>query len=536
MDWDTTQNLFIEGDNLEVLKLLQKSYANKVKMVFIDPPYNTGKEFIYPDRFQENLETYLMYTGQKDSEGLKISSNTESSGRFHTNWLNMMYPRIKLAKNLLADDGVIFISIDDGEQSNLRKLCDEVFGESNLIANVIWRSKDNSNNDAKRFSTDHNHILIYAKSSEWQPARIFDESKQSHFKNPDDDPRGPYFDGNPLNSPNYRENLIYDLITPSGNVINPPKNGWRWSQSVMQEKIASGEIRFNDDESGIRRRTYLSDMKGLPPSSLWTDLDKTGHNRQAKYEILKLFGDEVFDTPKPTRLVDFMMSISKLENHDILLDFFAGSSTSANAVFNFNLKNEKTVRFIMCQLPESVDEKSDAGKAGFSTVSEIGMDRVRRAAEQIRADNENYQGDLGFKHFKLSGSNVKIWNPDIYDLEGTLLEHSEHLLEGRSEQDVLYELLLKRGVDLAVPIESREVDGKSIYSIGDGVLFACLDESISREQVETVAQGIIDWHKELAPSSETHVFFRDSAFSDDVSKTNMAAILEQNGISHVRSL
>ncbi len=536
VEWDKTQNLFVEGDNLEVLKLLQKSYAGMVKMIYIDPPYNTGKEFIYPDKFQDNLDTYLRYTEQKDEEGFKISSNTESSGRFHTNWMNMMYPRIKLAKNLLRPDGVMFISIDDGEQSNLRKICDEIFGEENCIANAIWRSKDNSNNDAKRFSTDHNHILVYSRSSDWLPARIFDETKQSHFKNKDNDPRGPYFDGNPLNSPNYRENLIYDLVSPSGTVIKPPKNGWRWSEKVIQEKIASGEIRFTEDETGIRRRTYLKDMKGLPPSSLWIDLERTGHNRQAKYEIIKLFGSDVFDTPKPIRLIEFMMHLAAVDDGDTVLDFFAGSAASAHAVMNFNTENSKSARFIMVQLPETVDESSDAFKDGFETISQIGKERIRRSANKIMEDNPEFVGDMGFKVFKLDSSNIRAWNPDVSDLEQTLLDHADHVVEGRSEQDVLYELLLKRGVDLAVPIEEKEIEGKTVYSIGYGVLFACLDKTIDKAEIEGLAKGITDWHKELEPAADTQVVFRDSAFADDIAKTNMTAILEQNGIAHVRSL
>jgi adenine-specific DNA-methyltransferase len=280
-DWDTTENIFIEGDNLEALKILQKYYHNKVKMIYIDPPYNTGKDFVYPDNFKEGLASYLEFTKQVDGEGKKISTNSDTNGRYHSNWLNMMYPRIKLARNLLKNDGVMFISIDDNEQSNLKKMCDEIFGEDNFVADAIWRSKDNSNNDAKKFSTDHNHTLVYSRNSDWQPARITNQAKQGHFKNPDNDPRGAYFDGNPLNSPNYRENLIYDLVSPQGNVISAPKNGWRWSKDVMNEKISSGEIRFTENGMNIKRRTYLEDTIGLPPSTLWIDLEITGHNRQA---------------------------------------------------------------------------------------------------------------------------------------------------------------------------------------------------------------------------------------------------------------
>lgn len=262
VDFDTTKNLFIEGDNLDALKLLQETYLGKVKMIYIDPPYNTGKDFIYEDDFAEDVDAYKVRTNQEDEDGNRLVANSASNGRFHSDWLGMIYSRLRLARNLLAEDGAIFISIDDGEVANLRRLCDEVFGESNFVADAIWRSKDNSNNDAKKFSLDHNHTLIYSKSDQWLPARISDEKKQTHFKNPDNDPKGPYFDGNPLNSPNYRENLVYTLKAPNGNEIKPPKNGWRWSPEVMREKIESGEIRFTPDGTSIRRRTYLRDIGG----------------------------------------------------------------------------------------------------------------------------------------------------------------------------------------------------------------------------------------------------------------------------------
>ena len=301
-----TENIYIEGDNLDALKLLQETYLGKVKMIYIDPPYNTGNDFIYEDDFSQNADDYLGNSGQFDEEGNRLVQNTESNGRFHTDWLNMIYPRLRLAKDLLTEDGVIFISIDSRESSNLRKICDEVFGATCFVCDAIWRSSDNSNNDAKQFSNDYNSTLIYSRAPLWQPRKQDDPEKRKHFKNPDNDPKGPYFDGNPLNSPNYRENLIYDIISPSGNVIHPPKNGWRWSKDTLEQKMKTGEIRFNEDETNIRRRTYLCDMEGLPPSNLWIDFEKTGHNRQAKYELLKLLPEDVFDTPKPVKLIMYM--------------------------------------------------------------------------------------------------------------------------------------------------------------------------------------------------------------------------------------
>lgn len=314
VNFDHTQNLYIEGDNLDVLKALRETYLGKVKIIYIDPPYNTGNDFVYNDDFAQSRSEFEETSGLFDEEGNQtidpMQRNAESNGRFHTDWLNMLYPRLKVARDLLSDDGVIFISIDDNEEHNLRKVCDEIFGESCFVSAVIWKSSDNSNNDAKQFSCDHNTILIYSKRSGWEPQKIMDKSKRSHFRNPDHDPNGPWFDGNPLNSPNYRENLIYNIVAPNGNIIRPPKNGWRWSQETLNNKMRLGEIYFNESMTNIKRRTYLKDMKGLPPSSLWVNMEQTGHNRQAKYELLELMPEDVFDTPKPLRLIRFIISFT----------------------------------------------------------------------------------------------------------------------------------------------------------------------------------------------------------------------------------
>ncbi|WP_189399221.1 site-specific DNA-methyltransferase [Arenicella chitinivorans] len=547
VDWDTTQNLFIEGDNLEVLKLLQKSYANKVKMIYIDPPYNTGKEFIYPDKFQENLDTYLKYTGQVDDDGVKFSSNTETTGRKHANWLSMMYPRLRLAKNLLQQDGVIFISIDDNEQSNLKKICDEIFGEENFIDTVIWQKVYAPKSSAKHFSQDHDFILVYAKNSdEWMPGLLpRTEAQNSKYKNPDDDPRGPWRPNN-LAARNYYSKGTYSITCPSGRVVEGPPRGlyWKYSEEKFWEMDKDNRIWWGQDGNNVPApKIFLSEvMQGRVPQTLWK-FEDVGHTQEAKRDLVDKVefatSGSVFETPKPTRLIKRMLQIGcPKEDPGIVLDFFSGSCSTADAVFQLNLEEGVNRRFIMVQLPEPT------GYEDYETIADIGKTRIKSSASRIRiaAENaedlltENVEVDVGFRVFKLGGSNIQAWNPDRTDLEASLLSHEEHLIEGRTEQDVLYELLLKRGVDLAVPIESREVSGKNIYSIGYGVLFACLDESISREQVEDIAQAIIAWHGELAPSSDTHVFFRDSAFRDDVSKTNMAAILEQNGITHVRSL
>lgn len=529
VNWDTTKNLIIEGDNLEVLKLLQKSYAGKIKMIFIDPPYNTGNEFIYPDNFQDNLDTYLKYTGQKDGDGLKLSSNTESSGRFHTSWLNMMYPRLKLSRSLLKNDGAIFISIDDSEAPRLRMLCDEVFGEENFITNIIWQHSIQPKGYSGIFSVHHNHILMYRKSEDFELMSLdrTDEDNKA-YSNPDNDPKGDWRTGDVRNAL-YRKNLKYPITTPSGKIINPPDNGWRWSKETLSSKIATGEIFFSEDETRIIRKIYLADLDGRTPETIWFAKD-SGTTRSGVKELKDTFDGEVpFDTVKPTELIKRMMKVSGVNAGDVVLDFFAGSGTTGAAVFD-----TEQSRFILVQLPEEIDESKPHGiaarKLGLLKISDITKERLKRCSINKSPVN------AGFKVFKLSNSNIRAWNPDRNDLEQTLLSHQEHLIEGRTEQDILYELLIKRGIDLAVPIESRNVSGKKVYSIGYGVLFACLAESIGQADVENVAQGILNWYRELSPSSDTHAFFRDSAFSDDITKTNMAAILEQNGISHVRSL
>ena len=535
-NWDSTQNLYIEGDNLEVLKLLQKSYHKQIKMIYIDPPYNTGKDFVYKDNFKDNIKNYLEQTGQLDSEGNKLSTNSDTSGRYHSNWLNMMYPRLKLARNLLRDDGVIFISIDDNEVANLRKVCDEIFGEENFVADSIWRSTDNSKNDAKKFSSDYNHTLVYSKTNLWIPTKLFDSSKQTHFKNPDNDPKGPYFDGNPLNSPNYRENLIFDIVSPTGHKIKPPKNGWRWSKETMQEKISTGEIRFVNNGTAIRRRTYLRDMKGLPPSNLWIDLEKTGHNRQAKYELLKIIPEDIFDTPKPVRFIKYMIEISGLQSDEIILDFFSGSATTADATMQFNAENGGNRKFIMVQLPEPTDLKSEAYKNGYKTIAEIGKERIRRAGEKIKeenADKEDIENlDIGFKVFKLDSSNIKAWDPDYEDIEKSLWDTVNNIKEGRTEADLLYEILLKYGLDLTLPIEELELAGKKVYVVGLGSLVICLDEQITLDTVEEIAK----LKEKYEADDLMRVVFRDNGFKDAEVKTNAIQILKQHGIDDVKSL
>lgn len=533
---ESTENLFIEGDNLEVLKLLQKSYHKQVKMIYIDPPYNTGKEFIYPDNYKDNLDTYLEYSDQKDNEGRKFGTNTETTGRYHTNWLNMMYPRLKLARNLLCDDGAIFISIDDNEASNLRKLCDEIFGEENFVASICWKHTEQSKNDEKYFSRQYNYLFVYRKTEKLQQFRLPRTDKDNkNYSNPDNDVNGLWRSGD-VRSPNYRKTLCFEINTPCGNKIPSPENGWRWSKEEVKKKISTGEIIFNQDESKITRKIYLKNQNGRTPENIWQG-EQTGTTRSANSEIKALFsGVPVFDTPKPSSLIKRVNQLFGSNNDYIAIDFFSGSCTTADAIMNLNAQDNGTRKHIMVQLPEPCDEKSEAYKAGYKTIADIGKERIRRAGEKILKDNADKEGidklDIGFKVFKLDSSNIKPWDADLDNLETSLFDSVDNIKADRSEKDVLYELLLKYGIDLTVPIEQREIAGKNVYSIGFGALVVCLADEITLDVVE----GIGKLKQELEPEL-MHVVFKDGGFNgDDVIKTNAIQILKRYDINDVKTL
>lgn len=551
VDWETTRNLMIEGDNLEVLKLLQKSYAGKVKLIYIDPPYNTGEDFIYLDDYTDSIGNYLSLTGQISGDGRRLTSNPETSGRFHTNWLNMIYPRIKAAREILARDGSIWVSVDGKELDNLSSVLKEIFGTENFVGSFIWEKRLTREN-RKVFSVNHDYILCATKDRvEFERVRgmlPLSAEAEGRYSNPDNDPRGPWQSVS-LNaqSGHATKEQFYNFTTPGGRLIElPPGRCWVVTKPRLEEMIADNRVWFGADGNNVpREKLFLSESNnGLVPHTLWK-AEEVGTTDNAKKDLITLFeGKDIFDTPKPVSLIQRIVEIGSTGD-EIVMDFFAGSGTTAQAVMAENARSETSKKFVLVQLPETLDaENKDQKEAALCcdqlgvprNIAELTKERLRRAAKKIREENPEYDGDLGFRVYKLTSSNIRAWEPDASDLEGTLLQHSEHLVQGRTEQDVLYELLLKLGLDLCVPIEKREIGGKAVHSIGAGALLVCLADGISRDTVEELANGIVAWHTELAPAVDTRVVFKDSGFADDVAKTNMAAILDQNGVSDVRSL
>ncbi len=544
VNWDTTRNIMIEGDNLEVLKLLQKSYTGKVKLIYIDPPYNTGKDFVYPDNFQDSIRNYLELTGQVEG-GKKISSNTEASGRFHTDWLNMMYPRLKLARNLLQDDGIVLVSIDDSESENLHRILSELFGEENFVGCLVWQKKVSPSNDSQFFSNDHEYIIVYAKNK--RPGIINrlnrTEEHNKYYTNPDDDPHGVWNSTAATCNKNYleRPNLYYAIPHPkTGEEVWPRKEAvWALSKERMLELLAKNGLYWGVDgnSKSPRIKNYLSEAKKVVPRSVLLYKD-VGHTQSATNEYRSLLPGVEFDYTKPSSLIQHLIGLASndVDPDFIVLDFFAGSGTTGQALMQSNAKDGGERKYILVQLPEPLDVKSQAYGAGYRSISEITKERLRRAAAKIKADHPDWNGDTGFRVFKLDSSNIQDWDPNSENLEQSLRDHIEHIKMDRKENDILYELLLKLGLDLCVPIEKRIIAGKAVHSIGGGVMMVCLAETITREEVEPLSQGIVDWHKELAPIGDTTCIFRDSSFANDVVKTNLAAIFEQSGIKNLKSL
>lgn len=554
-NWDTTENLYIEGDNLEVLKLLQKTYHGKIKMIYIDPPYNTGNDFVYPDDYKDNLQNYLELTGQVDEDGKKLGTNSEVGGRYHTNWLNMMYPRLRLARNLLKDDGVIFISIDDNEVHNLRKVCDEVFGEENFISILTIIVKT----EGRRygfFAKTHESMLIYSKNSmnlklneieikgskfsyydelggfnirdlRNQNARAFNNKNRPNLRYPF------YVDENSIDDNGFCKVILekgFGLIEVLPITVNEFKSVWRWGKEKSEKEIYDLIARKSSD--GIYRIFQKSRKLTQTAKTVW--VDKEFISNKGTKDISEILGNGIFDFPKPIKLIRRILEIGT-NNNDIILDFFSGSSTTAHATMQLNAEDGGSRKFIMVQITEPTDEKSEAYKAGYKNICEIGKERIRRAGEKIKEENKDKEGienlDIGFKVFKLDSSNIKNWNPDYDNLEFSIDDMVNNFVEGRSSEDILYEVMLKFGIDLTYPIEEYNINGNKVYSIGFGALFACFDDDITLD----VAEGIIKLKEELSPEI-TRVVFKDNGFKNDSIKKNIELTLKRNNIEEVMSI
>lgn len=544
IDFDETDNIFIEGENLEALKALQKSYFNKVKMIYIDPPYNTGNDsFIYPDKFSESRSEYQKRVGDKDEEGNLIRDglfqrNSRESGQFHSNWLNMMYPRLYLARNLLRPDGVVFVSIDDHEGHNLRLIMDEIFGEENFVANIVWEKKFSPQNDAKWFSDNHDHILLYAKDKmNWHPFKLKrTERSNRRFTNIDNDPRGPWTSSD-LTVKTYNEKYDYPVTTPSGKKIWPTKGRcWSVPQERFDVLISDKRIWFGKDGDNVPRyKTFLNEIEnGIVPLTIWGHKE-VGHNQEARQEIKKLFQDNAyFDGPKPSRLIERMLSLST-SNNDIIMDFFAGSCTTAHAVLELNRKDKANRRFIMVQLPELCPEKSEAFKAGYRTIADIGKDRIRKFIHKIRQENykaekekkllrfvsknEQDSQDLGFRVFRLEQSNFKQWQglktKERAEIKTLLDFIVDPVKDSADLESMVYEILLKSGKDLSSPLD-RE-DGFIRINRNEMVLV-----------LEKVSQEILDRIIEIKPGK---VIALDRLFQgNDQLKTNIFLQMRDEGI------
>lgn len=532
VSWGSTGNVFIEGDNLEVLKCLQKSYHKKIKMIYIDPPYNTGNDFVYQDDFTDGIANYKKLTNQIDEDGNPYSTNSDASGRYHTNWLNMMYPRLRLARNLLKDDGIIFISIDDTEVKNLRFICDEIFGEDNFLAQIAWEKRYTRSNNAKRFYSLKDNILAYRKSSALDIIKESrNEKSDANYSNPDNDPRGPWTTSSYVNPAvkSARKNLVYGITNPfTGEVVEHPTHAWKHSQESCEKHANENRLWWGKDGKAEfpRLKLFLSEQtKGLVPIDLWSYKD-AGTTDDGGKEIKDLFGSAVFDTAKPTRLISKMLGIAtSKDSGDIVLDFFAGSGTTGHSVMLENEKDGGNRKFILVQLPEPCLSSSVAGKSNYKNISDITRERLLRCGEKISA------GDIGFKFFRLDETNIKAWDANFDDLEHSLLNAVDSVKPDREAEDVLYEILLKYGIELTAPVGLKNVNGKQIFVVRSGALIVCLDDDITMDVVEYIAMLKHDLNLETV-----QVVFKDTGFADSVVKTNAIQILKQVGIDDVKSI
>lgn len=531
VDFDTTENLYIEGDNLDALKLLQETYLGKVKMIYIDPPYNTGNDFVYEDDFAQSAGEYLANSGQFDEEGNRLVQNTESNGRFHTDWLNMMYPRLKLAKDLLSDDGVIFISIDDNEVENLKKICNEIYGEKNFIACVIWERAFSPVNTKKHFSECHDYILCYAKHINCLVCNGLPRNDESNdrYQNPDNDPRGPWTSGDLSVGPVVLEK-VYEITTPSGRKVLPP-NGycWRLTKERFEEFLADNRIWFGEDGNNVPRiKRFLSEVKeGITPMTIWKYTD-VGHSQEAKQKLKDLFdGKAYFDYPKSIELIKRLLVL--YSNKDsIILDFFSGSATTAHAVMKLNAEDGGNRKFIMVQLPEPCDENSEAYKAGYKNIAEIGKERIRRAGRKILEEHPEAAGklDIGFRVLKVDSTNMQdvYYRPDKYT-QDLLSSLTDNIKPDRTPEDLLFQVMLDLGVLLSSKIEEMVIGGKKVFNVADGYLMACFDNEVTDEVV-----------REIAKKQPYYAVFRDSGMASDSVATNFEQIFETYSPSTVRKV
>ena len=536
VEWDSTQNLMIEGDNLEVLKLLQRSYTNKVKLIYIDPPYNIGNDFVYRDNYKDGIKNYLQITGQLDGNGDKLCSNSEASGRFHTNWLNMIYPRLKVARTLLRHDGVCFISIDENESARLRLTCDEIFGEENFVCEFVWKKKSGGGGDVGSVVIDHETILCYGKTEE--PGIENDPLAQvtTIYNRTDADGRRYSLDRLDKQSLGYLKCLDFPIEGPDGKTYTVKHKDpdhkvarWRWGKDTVQERYDELVFRW----PYVYTKNYEK-RNGAKPRNLLID-ERFGRTRTGKTDIKALFGVDVMDRPKPVKLMSHLLNLAASDG-DLVMDFFAGSCPLGQAVLERDIETEgNSIRFILVQLPEPLTSKSQAGRnaieLGCANIADIGKERLRRAIAKAATGKK-----LGFRVFKLDSSNLRTWEPNKNDLAQSLLDYVEHIKPERNEDDLFYELLLKLGYDLCAPVEQREIVGKRVNVVAGGALVTCLAELIKGSEVEELTLGIVGWRDELTETESITVVFRDSAFEDDMAKANVTEILGQYGIKDVRSL
>ena len=549
VNWDTTENLFIEGDNLEVLKLLQKSYHQKVKMIYIDPPYNTGKDFVYKDSFNDNIKHYLEITSQVNTSGVTNSANSETSGRFHTDWLNMIYPRIKLARNLLKEDGAIFISIDENEYSRLKNACEEVFGETNYIGTFIWKRKAGGGDDSEHLAIEHEYVLCFGKNIEQTKfENIQHESPSMTAKyNKEENGRRFYLERLDKTSLTYSESMDYPIECPDGSKIYPPQPDpdnrttiWRWSKDKV--KNDKSEVEFHKDKKTGEWRVYTrtwESLNGVTARSLLVE-QKHGRNRDGSQEIAALLGPKVFSNPKPVRFLTHLLNIGASGENDIVLDFFSGSGSIAHAAMQVSVESNSKKRFIAIQLPEKLDESKKPQLAAINfckklgvipNIAEISKERIRRVVNKIADERSEYKDTLGFKVLKLDSTNINQWEPNFDNLSDILDSSVESIKPERSSEDVLYEILLKYGLDLTYPITEHILAGKTVYDVAFGSLIVCLDDGITRETIEAIGKL-----KQELDSESTRVVFKDAGFADDAVKVNAIQLLKQYGVDDVKSI